>query len=250
MSPDLYVLEVLSRYNVPTAPALKASQDIAETIKGWTRRYLLAQVVTGSYSKGTRIKGGTDIDLVLSVGPRTPGTMQKVYENLFAYMRAKGYRARRGCVSVSVVSEGFKLDLIPARVQWGTSNNHEVYVAASGKTQMVHFESQVKHVRDSGWLKEIIALKIWRDLRGLDFPSYYLELVVLQSLKNANSQRHAHNLLAVLRHISQHLEDKPVMDPTNIHNAVSDCLSPDKKRAVALAARQSADQTDLRKIIW
>jgi hypothetical protein len=250
MSPDLYVLEVISQYNVPTAPALKASQDFAEVIRGWTRRYLLAQVVTGSYAKGTRVKGGTDIDLVLSVGPRTPGEMKKIYDNLFSYMRAKGYKAQRRCVSVSVMTEGFKLDLIPARVQWGTSNNHEIYIAATGKTQMVNFENQTKHVRDSQWIKEIMALKIWRNLRGLDFPSYFLELVVLQSLANAQPQGHAHNLIGVLKHISQHIEDKPIMDPTNTHNAVSDCLTADKKRAVAIAARQSVEQNDLRKIIW
>jgi len=250
VSPDLYVLEVVSKYNVPTAPALKASQDFADVIRGWTRRYLLAQVVTGSYAKGTRVKGGTDIDLVLSVGPRTPGTMNKIYDNLFSYMRAKGYKAQRRCVSVSVVTEGFKLDLIPARVQWGTSGNHEIYVTASDKTQVVNFNDQTKYVRDSKWTKEIRALKIWRNLRGLDFPSYLLELIVLQSLANAEPQSHARNLISVLKHVGQHIEDKPIMDPTNTHNAVSDCLNADKKRAVALAARQSVEQTDLRKIIW
>ncbi|UCG42258.1 MAG: hypothetical protein JSU73_10315 [candidate division WOR-3 bacterium] len=250
MSPDIYVLEVVSKYNVPTAPALKASQDFAEVVKGWTRRYLLAQVVTGSYAKGTRVKGGTDIDLVLSVGPRTPGPMKKVYENLFGYMRAKGYKVQRRCVSVLVMTGGFKFDLIPARVQWGTSNNHEIYVTASDKSQMVNFEDQTKYIRDSEWIKEIKAVKIWRNLRGLEFPSYYLELVVLQCLVNAQPQRHAHNLIAALKHIGHHIEDKPIVDPTNTHNAVSDCLTADKKRAVAIAARQSVEQNDLRKIIW
>ena len=84
MSPDDYVRLVLSSYDLPSgesSPAELAALELRPSITEWAGRFLLGIGFCGSYANGTRVKGATDIDILVSLGPRTPLDADKLYDS-------------------------------------------------------------------------------------------------------------------------------------------------------------------------
>lgn len=251
--PDTYVYNVIAKYDLPSgadSPARRAGEELCQPIRDWARKYLIGIHHSGSYAKGTRIKGSADLDLVISLGPRTPGTLEKVYDNLFAALKAKGYQPRRENASVRITHEGLNIDLIPAKLQWGSSNNHALFETAHSKELITNFDIHTKYVQDAGRADEIKATKIWRNLRNLRFPSFYLELVIIEALKGRASAQPAVNLLRVFDSLRDDFVGTRFRDPANEDNFVSDNLSEHEQLRIADAAAVTLREKDWSRIIW
>jgi hypothetical protein len=253
MSPDLYVLSVVKRYESasgPGTPAHAAAQALEKLIKEWARKYLLGIFYTGSYAKGTGIKGGTDVDLLISLGPRTPGKLERIYRSLFAAFKTKGYSPTSRDVSVGITFSGFKMDLIPGIRQWGSENNHSLYVVEREKEVITNLDTHVSTIRDCGWTNEIRAMKIWRDLHNINIPSFYLELLVLAALRGASGNQPAANLLTVLKYLRDDFPNRRVPDPANPKNAISDVLLLHDRMAISNVASECIEHSNMKRIIW
>ena len=105
-------------------------------------------------------------------------------------------------------------------------------------------------IANSGRQQEICAIKIWRERMSLDFPSLYLELIVLRALGSEHFGQLAENILAVLRYFSKRLEQAVVADPANSDNILSSDLSANDKQAIAKAARDALYDENWKKILW
>ena len=105
-------------------------------------------------------------------------------------------------------------------------------------------------MRDSGRLREIRAVKIWRFLRGLDFPSLYLELFTIQALAGCSPTTLADNVLRTLRTVGTSLTSTRIEDPANTNNVLSDDLTSQEKEQIARLAVQSAREQYWEKVIW
>lgn len=253
MTPDDYIQLTIDKYELPSgaeSPAQRAATELEPLIKQWAGRFLVGIEPCGSYAKGTRVKGGTDIDLLISLGPRTPFEMPKIYEHLFTWLQKRGHRPIRQNISVGLEYQGLVFDLIPAKQEWGAANNHLIFETARNRTTRTNFGVHNKFIRESGCLNEIKALKIWRTQRELLFPSFYLELVVVDALR-----RQPKNLLAAnFEHLLIYLRDvfpgAPYRDPANHENIVSDDLLRHEKLAIADAAAESLKQKEWNRIIW
>lgn len=99
-------------------------------------------------------------------------------------------------------------------------------------------------------MDEIRAIKIWRNLHQLDFPSFYLELTVLDALSGKSRNQLAANFLTVLEYLRDSLVNARVIDPANSNNTVSDDLSSAEKQVVANAAATSRNKPYWSDIIW
>lgn len=108
----------------------------------------------------------------------------------------------------------------------------------------------VDTVRNSGRLKEIRAIKIWRYLRGLDFPSLYLEMFTIRALAGCLRTSLAENVLRALRTMGASLPSTRIEDPANTNNILSDDLTNQEKYRIAGLAAQSAREQYWGKIIW
>ena len=101
MLPDAYVSSILAKYDLPSgegSPAELVAADLKKPIIEWAGRFLLGIHFCGSYAKGTRVRGATDMDLLVSLGPRTPLDTDKLYERFFDFLKGKGYNPRRQSV--------------------------------------------------------------------------------------------------------------------------------------------------------
>src|SRR5207249_404187 len=104
--------------------------------------------------------------------------------------------------------------------------------------------------RSSSRVREIRAVKIWRFLRNLDFPSLYLELFTIQSLSWRSQSTLAENVLHALKAIETSLTSTRIEDPANTNNILSDELTKQEKERIASLATQSAREPYWEKIIW
>ena len=109
---------------------------------------------------------------------------------------------------------------------------------------------QIRNVVLSGRTDEIRAIKIWRNLRGLDFHSFYLELTVIDALLNLSKRMLAANVETALEYIADELPRRRVIDPANTNNVVSNDLNSEGKDALASAALETLQSSHWEHIIW
>lgn len=253
VTPDEYLRTVLDHYNlpvVPHSPVPDARAVIEPVLRAWAGRFLLDISFTGSYCKGTRIRGVTDADLLVSLGPKTPCTMKDLYGRLFAALKKANLSPVEGGVSVDVTVHGVKFDIIPGRRQWGAAANHEIFRTEREKPIITDLEIHVDRVRHSHRLDEIRATKIWAQNHKLRFPSFYLELTVMAALADRPAGATAENFLSVLEYLRDRFANTRVVDPANHRNAISDDLLLHERLAVADAAGVTLKQSAWDRIVW
>lgn len=255
-SPEWYVRKVVANYRVagsPFSPAYSAARQMYPLIRVWAKgsfRQVPTIKPSGSYAKGTVIKGGTDIDLFISLSSRTPDTLEDIYESLYGFFKNRGYATRRQNASVRIQHRGFWIDLVPGRKQAVLGTDHSIYLRKAGKWTKTNVHRHVEIISKSGRVLEICAIKIWRNLHALDFPSFYLELSVLEALSGKRKGRVAVNTLAVFEYLGSEFVYDTIMDPANSNNLLSDELTMAQRKTIARQANTSLSETDWGKIIW
>jgi len=253
MVPDVYVRSILAKYEMASgegSPAELAAAELMIPITEWAGRFLQGINYCGSYAKGTRVKGATDIDILVSLGPRTPLDADKLYERFFDFLKRKNLKPRQLNVSIGLLHNGLEVHVIPARQEHGGANDHRIFETEHRRVIRTNFDTHVKVVKESGFIEEIRLAKIWRNLRNLRLPSFCLELGVMDAMHHSPQHQPAKNLETVLRYFKDTLPNAPIRDPANFDNRVSDDLLKHEKIAVSEAAAESLKQANWGKVVW
>ncbi|MCI0617790.1 nucleotidyltransferase domain-containing protein, partial [bacterium] len=197
MTNDEYILSVLQRYVIPTGPyslAEQSANSLKPYLRNWASPYLSDLFFSGSYAKGTGVKGSTDIDIFISLSSNHPSNLADIFNSLYSVAQRQSWNPRRQNVSIGIQYTGQKIDLVPGKIQAGSQNYHSIYKSKANTWTQTNVALQTQTVRDSGRINEIRAIKIWRNLRNLDFPSFFLELAVIQSLHGRSRSALADNV--------------------------------------------------------
>lgn len=245
-SDDHYLFSILGRENVDTSifsPAYRVQQILSPALATWGHRYLLNVTPSGSFAKGTANRSGTDLDLFISVSPDTPNTLAEIYDRLSNQVRARGYSPTRQNVSIGINAGGLKVDLVPGRAQSWYSSDHSLYHRKTGTWRKTNVAEHVRLVQSSGRQAEIRLIKLWRDQHRLEFPSFYLELAVIEALKFRWAISISSCILGVLDYLSSDFQNARFIDPANSNNVISDELSAAEKGRIRQAAAASIAQT-------
>lgn len=253
MTGDEYILSILKKYEVPRGPesaAEQAASRIAPKIQRWAGDWLASLSYSGSYAKQTAVHGVTDVDLFISLKPEMPGTLKKIYDELFTLAALHGWNPSRRDVSVGISINGLNLDLIPGRGQAGYESYHDLYWLKSDSLRQTNVNLHVDTVAKSHRLGEIQAIKIWRHIHQLDWPSLYLELFVINALAERDTDSLALNILHTLDTIGETLQTTCIVDPANPDNVLSNDLTPEEKKNIAEQAKNSAAQQHWEDMIW
>lgn len=253
MTPDQYVESVLAKYAVPrgpTSPAEQLGAALAGPIRSWAGQQLNVLQYSGSYAKETGVRGISDVDVFISLKSDTTNTLKEIYNSLYDLAQRQGWSPRVQNVSVGVTITGTRGDLVPGKVQAGYQNYHSLYLRKRDSWTQTNVALHVDTVRNSGRVREIRAVKIWRFLRNLDFPSLYLELFTIRAIEGRSRTALAENTLHALRTIGTSLTSTRIEDPANTNNIVSDDLTAQEKRQIASLAAQSAREQYWERIIW
>ena len=165
-----------------------------------------------------------------------------MYEYLYERVRGEEMNPRRQNVSIGVELDNVKVDLVPAR-KHADSDAHSLYLRRDDSWVKTNVTQHISLVRNAGKSPTIRAIKVWRSNRGLEFPSFYLELAVLRALQHHPARGTATELQQVLEFLSTDFVDEEFVDPSNELNMISDDLTPAQRQAIASQA-----QASLRKI--
>lgn len=210
---------------------------------------------SGSRAKGTAIRGKSDMDMFLSISdPNNAHTLKDYYDSAFEYLKNSGLSVRKQNVSIGVKYYNCDIDVVPAKkvnsMSYQRYNDHYLWSNKHQNRMLTNIQKHIDMVRNSGHRKEIMLLKVWRENHKLDFPSIYIEQLCVEELGKNNQYNLADNFCHMLQYISNIIEDKRVVDPSNCNNIISDSLTSAEKRTVANQANNSLSEKYWSNIIW
>jgi len=250
---DQYIGQLLINYTVPTGPgsaAMKAFGVIVPRLKVWANRYLNAVGPSGSFAKGTGVLGTTDLDIFISVKKEAPENLEQTYESLYAFAQNEIWIPQRQNVSIGINWLGSKIDLVPGKQQANSPADHSLWKNKQHTWRQTNVAVHITTILNSGRLNEIRALKIWRKCHGLDFPSFYLELTVINALWGKKKNDLANHVWASLEYLRDQFERACVIDPANTANTISDDLTAAEKKKIANAAAESLKKKNWGEVLW
>ena len=249
MSDDFYLRSVIGKYRVNENEGKMAAESLNVIINNWAGSYLIEKGFSGSLAKGTAISLSTDADVFLSLSSTTPITLEEMYNSLYVAIQRAGYSVRKQNVSIRVSVGRYRIDLVPGRRQSQYGDYHSLYKYKKGTWTQTNIDVHISHVKDSNRIEEIKLAKIWRELYGLDFPSFYLEMAVIDALWHSRGGQLASNFRKVLEFFGNELIRKRYIDPANTNNIISDDLTESEKNLIAEQAKLSARFQDFHYIV-
>ena len=251
MSADACLQAILSREAVdtgPYSPVRGVQTTLQPIIQEWAGAQLSDVSPSGSFAKGTANRSGTDIDLFISLSQNTPDTLKEIYDKLFGRMTEKGYSPKRQNVSINVKVNGYDVDLVPARRQDGYSQDHSLFRRKADTWTKTNVATHIRYVSQSGRTQEARVLKLWRSQKGLEFPSFYLELTVINALSGSRASL-SDNVWRVFQYLRDGFSNARVVDPANTNNVISNDLTVAERGNVKAAAERALTAADWNGIV-
>jgi Nucleotidyltransferase domain len=232
---------ILNREAVDTglySPVRGVQATLRPIIQEWAGTMLSDVSPSGSFAKGTANRSGTDIDLFISLSQNTTETLKQIYDKLFSRMTQKGYTPKRQNVSINVNVNGYDVDLVPARRQDGFGQDHSLFRRKADTWTKTNVATHILHVSQSGRTQEARIVKLWRNQKRLDFPSFYLELSVINALSGSRASL-SDNVWKVFQYLRDSFSTAGVVDPANTNNIISDDLTAAERGSVKAAAERA-----------
>lgn len=249
-----YIVDVTAEWKAPVIMINDYRvKGLLKHIDEWAGRDLSDVFLSGSSAKGTALKGSSDVDLFISLKSSMPETLADKFNSLTEYLTGKNIKVRPQNVSVRAYYHGLQVDLVPGKKMPKQVNWH--FLHTNRRDDQYRIQTNVsKHVNfvlNSNRVREIMAMKIWRELNKLDFPSMYLEMYTIKALSGKWSRKIdlADNFLYVLEHIAKYFHSTAVYDPSNGSNVISDSMYAYEKKLIQKAAERSMKQNYLEQII-
>ena len=239
---DNYIIGVVNQHTPVVSDVAQKIQGLFPHIYAWANGHQYEVKLSGSLAKGTGITGTTDVDLFISLDPSVSScnTLEKVYTTLRNRLSGAGYATREQNVSLGIKHGGLKMDIVPGVKHHALGFDHSLWKRKAQTWTKTNIDEHINHISTSGRTADIRAIKIWRKLRNMDFPSFYLELSVIEALKgNSLTGSPAAHFTQVMEYLAGDFVNKTIWDPSNSANEVSDELTEAEK----LAIRSAADNT-------
>jgi hypothetical protein len=252
MSADPYLRGILNRERVDNgllSPVRGVIQTLSPMLNRWGNGYLLSVEPSGSFAKGTANRSGTDIDLFLSLSSTTPDTLSQIRSSLRTQVTGSGYAVRDQNVSLGINVGIYKVDLVPAKRQSAYGNDHSLYRSKASTWTKTNVQTHIATVANCGRSDEIRILKLWRDQKGLDFPSFFLELATIRALYGKRTGNISDNVWAALEFFRDNITSITAIDPANSANNISGETSLAAKQGIAAAARLARNATNWNQIV-
>jgi len=228
---------IVGQVSKPAAGFQPASEDlplyalirIRLLLRRWRfYKYVEPVRLAGSHAKGTNLLD-SDVDIFIELGHDTPASLKEIQRSLAEHFIPFGSRVRN--VSVRVTFEKMTIDLVPARRR---DTCDMLWQARFNTWLKTDIPLQIRYVRDSGLIDEILALKIWRRRHALRFPSFLMELAVIHALKP--NRPIAQQFTSLLRFLATDFPTTRLLDPANSNNVVSDLLTDVERLHIARTA--------------
>lgn len=260
MTAEMYLAQILQKYTAKSL--INYSQQISQlksTLQSWASSCYVNILDSGSRAKGTAISIASDVDYLVSLTSgcnENSGGLKSIYDGLYTKLNNTYQNVRKQNVSVRINLGGLQVDITPARKQNGLTNDHWVYLSKSGSRQQTNIQKHITDISQSGRTNEIKIIKIWRELNHLDFPSIYLEYLLVKNIllyKSNGANDFASNAWYALNELAKDSGNPlfaRVVDPANSNNILSDLLTVAEKNKIVAQAKVASRQQYWENIVW
>lgn len=251
MTSDQFLKNIITKHKAPSLTFYDTRlTNVKNEIRKWAGQQLSEIKLSGSCVKKTALKGKADCDLFISLKSNTKESLSEVYNLLDTHFNSAGYSTRKQNVSIGIKVNGLDIDLVPGKIHSGYKNYHSLYLSKKNSWTQTNIDLHIQNVTKTGRQDEIILTKIWKDCHNLKFPSIYIELVVIQALKNKNKGQLEKNFITVLEYLRDSFVGTKFTDPSNTNNTISDMIFKYQKEEIQKAAKSSLAEKYWEKIIW
>lgn len=266
---DMYLFQILQKYNPRNL--VNYSHPIFQLknmLKTWANGCYVDILESGSRAKGTAISIASDVDFLISLTSNcneNNGGLEGIYNSLYSKLKSVYSSARKQNVSVKIdlfgntlLAGNLEVDITPARKQSDYTNDHSLWVSKLSTWKKTNISRHIADVLSSGRINEIKLLKIWRELNKLDFPSIYLEYLLIENilffkLKDSNclANNFWHILLELAKDNGNPLYSR-IVDPANSSNILSELLTDKEKNIIISKAKYVTTQANQSwgNIVW
>lgn len=257
----MYLVSILDKYKSRNLFAYSDDLQLLKVrLKEWAHQCYIGVISSGSVAKGTAVSLSSDVDYLVSLTDtceNSNGGLKACYDSLCFYLTKNYQNIRKQNVSIRINLRGLEVDITPAKKQNGYQNYHSLYVSKSDTWTQTNIQKHITDISKSGRTNEIKLLKIWRELHELEFPSIYLEYLLVDKIllnKSKGINNLTDNVWDVLEELAKAESDNPlfykIADPANSNNILSDLLTYSEKYKIILQARNSILKKYWREIIW
>jgi hypothetical protein len=255
----MYLIQILQKYQPRNLSSYYLEINYLHNIlKKWASTCYIEIINSGSMAKGTAISVASDVDYLISLASNcneNSGGLRGIYDSLYSELVKYSYRVTKQNVSFRINLNGLKVDVTPARKHSGNTNDHSLYVSKKQTWQQTNVKRHITDISQSGRTNEIKILKIWRELNRLEFPSIYLEYLLVDNIlfgKSKEQNSLGENVLYVLKQLAK-TQNNPlfiqIVDPANSNNILSDLLSNFEKNQIISRAQLAIRQSNWDQIV-
>lgn len=260
MTSNNYLIQVLNKYQAKNLSLyLVQISSLKAILQNWASSCFIEILESGSRAKGTAIHLASDVDYLVSLTSgcnENNGGLSNIYNSLHAELQNHYTNVRKQNVSFRILLLDLEVDIAPARKYSGNTNYHSLYISKKDTWQQTNIQKHINDVSQSGRMNEIKLLKIWRELNQLDFPSIYMEYLIINNIlynKSTNLDNLADNFHYVLSELSKNTNNplfSRIVDSSNSNNILSDLLSITEKNDIVHKAKIAVSKEYWRDIIW
>jgi len=259
MESNMYLQTILNKYAARSLNShLLQIAQLKTDLRQWALGCYLDILDSGSRAKGTAISIASDVDYLISLSSNcheNNGGLKAIYDSLHSFLKSKFNPVRKQNVSFRINLNGLEVDITPARKQSGNTNDHWLHLSKLNTRRQTNIQKHISDISTSGRRNEIKILKVWRELNGLDFPSIYLEYLVLSILsgRSKDATSLADNVLYVINELKKDTGNplfSRIVDPAHTGNILSELLTATEKSSIISRAKISAQANDWGQIVY
>ena len=257
MTDNEYLYSILKKYQ-PNSFEIYSSELglLYERIQHWASECLFDILISWSCAKRTAIRLSSDVDFLVSLIHNCNENnwwLKAIYLSLFSTLKEFYKDMRKQNVSIRVNTGNLEVDITPARKHLWNTNDHSIYLSKKDTRRQTNIQKHINDISNSGRTNEIKLLKIWRELNKLEFPSIYMEYLVIEILsgKSRGSGSLADNFMYVLSELAKDIWNPlnyRIIDPANTSNVLSDLMDDQEKNAIKAQAKRDYNKIYLSSI--
>ncbi len=257
---NMYLIQILQKYQARDLTNYSFSiSQLKSVLKTWASSCYVDILDSGSRAKGTAISLASDVDYLVSLSCRcneNNGGLKGIYESLYTELSNNYQNVRKQNVSVRINLNELEVDVTPARKQSGYTNDHNLFISKLDTWKQTNIQQHINDVSQSERTNEIKLLKIWRELNTLDFPSIYLEYLLINNVllnKPTDINKISDNFYFALTELAKDQANplfNRIVDPANSSNILSDLLNNSEKNKIISKAKEAISQQYWENIVW
>lgn len=249
-----YILNLYKERDLSKYSYLIAELKVLLRNRAWN--CLIEILDSWSRAKWTAIRLSSDVDFLVSLIHNCNENnwwLKAIYLSLFNTLKEFYKDIRKQNVSIRVNTGNLEVDITPARkLAWNT-DYHSIYLSKKDTRKQTNIQKHINDISNSGRTNEIKLLKIWRELNRLEFPSIYMEYLVIEILSGRSKNRDAleNNFRYLLSELAKDtwnpLNDR-IIDPANTNNVLSDLMDDQEKRSIIRQAKIDSNHSALSRV--